>query len=503
MMLKNVILFVNISLWSIAGFAADNQATEPKRIFQISYLKEVEDYKSNLNKSLEKLRLELTEKKYPQAYFIKSIQSQISEMNFRSLNDFKNLEEQLFSLLQSVNSQSNANKSLAHIRYDGDALHLPELSQLKKKFQNENEIAPTYVYSSPDSGSHTLWQKIQGTIKELSSRDESLIFVTVLAGYLFLLGRRKLGANKTNKVDKKLVKSSASVSSKTNTRLVSPSKNSNISTVVQVDLATLEGVAICRVNARDQIIYSNAHFLSSFGKQKVWRTFFNSSFTKDQRIIGATNLYHLQGETDSRYLVQVTEKESNGVKTVFLWDISWSANQQQNVQVPIRDLGLTFHDVIENALVKFQSLSKRMKIVGAEELTISEDSLDDIHLQKMTESFIKIIFQVANLKNANEEIVLKVDETEKRCLVSAFIPGIQLQPTDLNQKVSFGNGKNDIKTLNSIFRSMKTDHTSMGVEFKIKNVFNSKSSGLYLDLSFDKEIDVLPASRTEAQSLAV
>ena len=37
---------------------------------------------------------------------------------------------------------------------------------------------------------------------------------------------------------------------------------------------------------------------------------------------------------------------------------------------------------------------------------------------------------------------------------------------------------------------MKTDHSIFAVEFKIKNVFNSKSSGLYLDLSFDKEIEV-------------
>ena len=87
--------------------------------------------------------------------------------------------------------------------------------------------------------------------------------------------------------------------------------------------------------------------------------------------------------------------------------------------------------------------------------------------------------------------------------MSAFIPGVQLQPTDLSQKITLGNGKNEAKTLNSVFKAMKTDHGVLSVEFKIKNVFNSKSSGLYLDLSFNKEIDVLPTTKTEARSLAV
>lgn len=493
MKLRNVILLVTLSLVSVVSMATDmgTSEKEPKRVFQISYLKEVEEFKISLNRSLEKLRLELTEKKYPQAYFIRSIQSQVAEMNFRSANDFKNLEEQLFSLLQSVNSQSNANKSLAHLRYDGETLYLPRLSQLKKQFQSENEIIPTYVYNAPDSDSHTTWQKIQGTVKEFSSRDETLIFFTVLAAYLFLVARRKIG----KVTPKTVVKNKKPTSTKIISKLAPAS--------AQIDLTTMEGVAICRVNARDQIVYMNPQFVTLFGKQKVWRTFFNSNFFKDKRVRGATNLYQLQGESDSRFLVQATDKETTGVKTIFLWDLSWSTGTDTQLVNTVAATEISFHDLIEDALVKFQSFSKRLKIIGADELKISAESLEDVALLKMTENYIKIIYQVANFKNATEEIILKVDETEKRCLMSAFIPGVQLQPTDLSQKITLGNGKNEAKTLNSVFKAMKTDHGVLSVEFKIKNVFNSKSSGLYLDLSFNKEIDVLPTTKTEARSLAV
>lgn len=231
MKLRNVILLVTLSLVSVVSMATDmgTSEKEPKRVFQISYLKEVEEFKISLNRSLEKLRLELTEKKYPQAYFIRSIQSQVAEMNFRSANDFKNLEEQLFSLLQSVNSQSNANKSLAHLRYDGETLYLPRLSQLKKQFQSENEIIPTYVYNAPDSDSHTTWQKIQGTVKEFSSRDETLIFFTVLAAYLFLVARRKIG----KVTPKTVVKNKKPTSTKIISKLAPAS--------AQIDLTTMEG----------------------------------------------------------------------------------------------------------------------------------------------------------------------------------------------------------------------------------------------------------------------
>ena len=495
-----VLTLFTSSFFAIAA-SSDSNPNEPKRVFQISYLNQVNEYKTALNASLERLRLELTEKKYPQAYFIKSIQSQVAEMSFKSENDFKNLEEQLFSLLQSINSQSNANRSLSHIRYDNEVLHISMLNKLKRDFRNENEIIPTYIYNAANSDSHTVWQKIIGTTKEFSTRDEGIIFFTVLSGYLFLLMRRKLGAVAVKPKGKEKIKTQIPMKAAQASTLSSATNKANLVNA-QIDLTSMEGVGICRVNSRDQIVFMNPQFVSSFGKQKVWRTFFTDTFLKDQRIDGATNLYQLKGESDSRFLVQTTEKEANGVKTIFIWDLSWSTTAETSSNVHNLPEVTTYHDLLEDAVIKFQSFSRRMKIIGADELRVSEESLEDQNLIKMTENYVKVLFQVANFKNATEEIILKVDETDKRCLLSAFIPGVQIRPEDLNQQITLGLKKNETKTLNNIFKAMKTDHSIFAVEFKIKNVFNSKSSGLYLDLSFDKEIEVNQTAKSSRQTVS-
>ncbi len=495
----NLMIFVFLLMFSLKSMAIDSMnADGPKRVFQISYLKEVDIFKNSLVQSLEKLRLELLAKKYPQAYFIKSIQGQVGEMHFRSINDFDNLEEQLFSLLQSVNSQSNANKNLAFVRYDGDYLQLTKLSLLKKKFVNENEIVPSFIYSAPDADSQPLWKKIQGTINEISARDESIIFFTVFTGYLFLVFRRKMGIVKLNSFKVSAKKEIEKKNFKTK-----KIQKENLSANIQVDLKTLEGVSICKVGSFDQVLYANSYFINSFGKQKNWKTFFNSTFVKDERILGANNLYKLQGEIDSRFLIQTISEDRNGAKVFFLWDISWSTdtNIQKIESVQVEDH--TIHDMIESILARLQNFSALISINGADGIALPKESFNYLSIQNVIENYLRIVFQVAHYKKNINEIVLNVDETDKRYMMSAFIPGIQLQPSDLSQKITYAIGKNEAKTMNSIFKAMKTDHRNLAVNFKIKNVFNAKLSGLYLDLSFNKEIVMLPKKKVDSQSLTV
>lgn len=477
-----LLLFVN------GSFASENESNEnePKKIFQISYLKDVSSFKVKLNKRLESLRLDLAEKKYPQAYFIRSIQGQISEMNFRSVSDFKILEEQLFSLIQSVNSQSNANKSLSTLYYESDDLLFSDLSALKKQFQNENTILPTDIYSANDSDSHGFWKKIQATLNELTPRDEGVILLSFVVGYLILFIGRKISQMQVNGQKKAHVKNLSSIKRKA---------GSLKSETTQLDLSSMSEVLFCRVNTRDQVVSASPLFEKTFGQQNKWSSFLSDNFIKDLTVTNTKNLYQLKDKTDSRFFIQVSDKDIKNMKTVFMWDASWSIHHSDNAKNIMHTSELTFHDLIDDAIIKFQSFSKRMKIIGADELKVSVDNLNDISFKRLTENYIKIIFQVSNFKKVTDEIVLTVDETEKRCLMSAFIPGILLQPDDLKQKIAFGNGKNEALSLNKILRAMKTDHELLSVEFKVKNVFNSNSSGIYLNLSFDKEIQHLAQTK--------
>lgn len=488
--------FIVLSIVSQLTYAEVDESVEagPRRVFQLSYLNDVQKFKADLINRLEEVRSDLTQKKYPQAFFIKSLQGQIQEMNFQNANDFKNLEEQLFSLLQSVNSQSHANKSLAHVRFDSDSLFLGKLASLKKQFDGENQIQPSYIYQARDVDSEGFWNKAKGTIDQLSNKDQAVIFFTVLSGYLILFFNRKLQTAKPKKA--------ATVSlNNTKTPVTKTTVSQEELATATLNLNSFDGAAICRVNSRDQIVYFNSSFTATFGKPKLWNKFFQEQFILDQKAKGTTNLYSLKKETDSCFMIQVSERDKSGLKTVFIWNLSWTSDKNNdagtNVEMPAT---MTFNDLIEDSLVKFQGFAKRIRIQGADELKISEESLDDLTLKEMTETYIKLISHVSTFKNSVGEIVLKVDETETRCLMSCFLPGVQLRPEDLGHKLKVGN---QTKTFNTLFKEIKMNYPAFEVDLKIKNIFNSKASGLYLDLSFNKEITIDATNVSAQRDLAV
>ncbi len=509
--LKFICVFMFVITALISNIWAGEIGT--KKIIANEYLQQSKEFKKDLQVYLETLRLELYDKKYPQAYFIKSLQGQISEYTFLDMNELKNTKEQIFSLNQSIKSQYNANSALKTISAEKLEMYLDKIYDLQVLLKAQNHLVPEFINSSFDVSRLSAWTRFEHFANSLSALNQATIFFTVFAGWIFLFGRRKLQ-------DYKSAAKTVTRSVRTKADKNLPSKNNEAETEAEQfrHLENNKFLSLLRVNASGVVVYSNKTFKNTFGEATLWKAFFDGNLSFDKTSPANSNIYSAKNSS-KKYLMTISEKDKKGLKTIFIQEVP---SREDFVAAPINHTGQfraenqivskttqidsnenqneILSDIFETSISKYPGLSASVNIhMSADEFDVVSKS-EKIVMEAIANDISKFMYNFIKNKNIKTHVTLRFDETENRHLVTFFVSQTTIRPEEMSAPFSVGK---HFSTLNKILKDLKLNYKDQELELKVKNIHQTQNAGFYVDISFNKDVktSVKPTTRSTTASM--
>lgn len=462
------------------------------------YHQDILDLKKALKEMLSKLHAELSSKKYPQEYFIKSIMSQVEEKKFNSLNDFDVTKQIIDELRQSVDSQSKANKRLDHIIMSDSDYLLKKLDKLKVDFQEISIPKGLNEYTKESKKQVTnkdtpvgKWLSLvgnslvtsMGLVFEMVGEVGRLVFSGIFKHLVLFLG---FGMFVMTAATFFLSRKSFLLSAE-NKKLKNKDWKNVIAVKAKKELRTtldsLENISICQVDDKDKIVFTNKTFEKKFGKQLDWPSFFSDNFKVDKNLKGGSEFYKFKGDIGNDYFVSVGERDARGGRLIFVhWINSLTLTRlAENRKSILEENKLNVLDLLENSISKQSSFRSEGKIKFAE--TDYAESLS-LYLseavgQKIIDHFIKSISSIVRIKNCSKEVEIKPVRSDKKLFLIAFIPEINLNSKDLTTTVPFS-GK--MISLGNALKSVGNLAEGHEVSFVVKNIDSSVKKGTQVEL---------------------
>lgn len=487
----------------LSKYIGSNVAEKRGASFPQSYVVAIEDYnqdvldfKKQSGEMFVGLHTELANKKYPQAHFVKNIQSQFADFQFNNIVEFDRAEEILTNLQMSINSQANANRTLDQIIISDKDFLVGKLKSLRANFEN--------ILRVPASGSLNL-QSNPSTNSWFSNIDSEKILNNFLAVGSIVLGfagaimGQMTGALSSlvtvitigavvllSGLCLYLLRRSSTLASE-NKKLTTKNWNNvvNVKTkkAMQSVFDGLDTVNVCQIDANDKVIFMNKSFEKTFGKCSTWTTFFNENFKTDKGLRGVTNVYKFVGDITNDYFVNVTAKNERGVKTAFIQklDSVLLTKVADTRKVTLEKNKVNATDLLETCLSKHNSFRNGSNVVLAE-----ADYAENLYVyipekqaQTLFDHYIRSLFAIARVKGAVSDVEIKTTRNDKKFHLTAFINDISLQSKDFTTAIPF-NGRNT--NLGSALKELNNLVKGHEVSLVVKNIESSSKSGVLFEV---------------------
>ncbi|MCK6593561.1 MAG: hypothetical protein L6Q33_00005 [Bacteriovoracaceae bacterium] len=457
-----IILFLFITLTASLFSHAANTEANNRTLFSVKYLNEIKNTKNDILNSLTLLRIELEKKKYPQAYFIRSIQEQVRTKNFLKKEHFSQTVELLTALSSSVQSQYSANRNLLEIKLPDGKNYILKLDNLKKMFDKENAIIPVSILDTEES-SFLNWMSLRTYYNAMSLTDKRFILILVslslyliFSAYVRTKNKYKSKFNQANKASKSGYGFSLN------------------------HFSEMPGVAFCVVNNKNQILKQNVCFAGLLMKKKGENFLFDNEFESDFSITSDKVFKLRRGDSETRFIVNTTSKNKNG-EILFL--INKIPNARTN-QVDINS-EKNFLDLIDSALVKYQSHNRKYKIDYSDVGNWNIDLHNLESLEKTLNNFFKMIYAVTLKDDRIYPIEFKILENRKVFQIRCVISGLSLSEEELSAPITIGK---KVFSLKSMLTKIKNIEPNLAIKIKTKNLHNQDMLAFYLEIQLNREI---------------
>lgn len=458
-----IILFLFITLTASIFSHAANSETRNKNsiLFSVKYLNEIKKIKNDILNSLTLTRIELEKKKYPQAYFVRSIQEQIRTKNFLKKEHFSQTIELLAAFSSSVQSQHSANRNLSEITQLDGKTYISKLDNLKKMYDKENAIIPVSILDTKEN-SYLNWVSLRTYYDAMSLMDKRLILVSVsltlyliFSVYVRTKKKYKFKFKKAGKVSKSGCGFSLN------------------------HLSEIPGVAFCVVSNKSQILKQNLCFAKLF-KKKIGESFlFENEFELDSSVSESKIFKLRSGGSKARFVVNKTTTNKNGEILFLINEIFYNLTYQADIYSE-----KNFLDLIDSALVKYQSHNLKYKIDYSEvgNWNVDLHNLDSV--EKILNSFFKMIYAVTLKEDKIYPIEFKVLENRKVFQIRCVISGLSLSEEDLRAPITIGK---KVFSLNSMLAQIKDIEKNLAIKIKTKNLNHQDLRSFYLEIQLNRE----------------
>lgn len=479
-MKKIIFLVLSFILFHSTIFSQEIQTT--------SLENSVQNFKVEADQKLSIIRDELALKRYPQAHFIKSIQFQLNDLQFTTIQDFKAAEDILNNLVKGISSQSTIYKDSKKIMVDNERVPLLSLKKLKNEYiknkkqklegkKNNQKVEPTLFSLASFTSFWSLGQK--------SPLYRPFIILTVVVALISFVFKSE--TSKKPKIKGKALLPNPMVKNEA----INPGKM----------LGELL-IPVCEINSKGFIVYENNSFVRTFGKQKEWSAFLEQNFKVDNEFKGNPQAYKYLRNQNHNYFITLSAQNSGGTKIVIMQKFEKAqvsqptqAKTQNRPKAVIENYSTL--DLLENSFARMNSFR-----TGAT-ITVDEKNLNEkvtLKLNKeMTQRFFdhysRIIAEIAKLKFCKEEILVTYSRDEGYFVISALIPHATLVKEDLTKAILSGGKKSNLQDglneFNKILGGVKS-------KVSLKNVSKQNFKGLSVQIRINDETRVTESVNFQA-----
>lgn len=469
-MKKIIFLVLSLILFQSTIFAQEIHAT--------SLEKSVQNFKVEVDQKLSIIRDELALKRYPQAHFIKSIQFQLNDLQFTTIQDFKAAEDILNNLVKGISSQSMIYKDNKKIVVDNERVPLLSLKKLKNEFIKNRQ--QTLIGKKNNlKVEHALFSlasfKSFWSLGQKSPLYRPFIILTVVIALISFVFKAE--SSKKPKVKAKaqlptpMLKNEAVSSSKMLGELLIP---------------------VCEINSKGFIVYENNSFVRTFGKQKEWSTFLEQNFKVDNEFKGNPQAYKYLRNQNHNYFITLSAHNSVGTKIVIMQKFEkaqvaqTAQSKTQNRPKAVVENYSTL-DLLENSFARMNSF-RTGATIAVDEKNLNEKvtlKLNKETTQRFFDHYSRIIAEVAKLKSCKEEILVTYSRDEGFFVINALIPHATLIKEDLSKAILSGGKKSNLQDGLNEFNQLLG-----GVKSKVslKNVSKPNFKGLSIQVRINDEV---------------
>lgn len=472
-MKKIILLVLSFILFQSTIFAQEIQTT--------SFNKSIAKFKVETDQKLSIIRDELASKRYPQAHFIKSIQFQLNDLQFTTIQDFKAAEDILNNLVKGISSQSMIYKDNKRILVDNERVPLLSLKKLKNDFiknrQQRTEAKNNNLTTEPALFSLASFTSFWSLGQKSPLYRPFIIFTVVIALISFVF------KSETNKIPKVKVKGK-------DTSPPQKSEALNPPTRMLGDLL----IPVCEINSKGFIVYENNSFVRAFGRQKEWNAFLDQNFKVDNEFKGNPQAYKYLRNQNHNYFITLSSHNSIGTKFAIMQKFE-RAQVTQTTQPKVQNRpkavleNYSTLDLLENSFARMNSFRTGATIT-VDEKNLNEKvtlKLNKEITQRFFDHYSRILAEVAKLKSSKEEILVTYSRDEGFFVISALIPNATLIKEDLTKTILSGGKKSNLQDGLNEFNQLLG-----GVKSKVslKNIIKPNFKGLSIQVRINDEVRV-------------
>lgn len=446
-----------------------------------NYQVAVGDFKENVTNAMSELRTVLSQKKNPQAHFVKNAQSQIENFKFNSEIDFKISRELLLSLkegtssaqlIDSLGKLENHFKSIVvGTTHTGTAKEMTATETFARDTKSTT-VSKVDVMMKVLSIFGELFNAIGGMLGRFVNNNLNLfsgisLFVMALTSLHYIFKSSSLQSK-----NKKLI-------SKDWSNLV----NIKAKKGIQASLDSIDTLCILQIDSNDNVIFSNLAFNRILGKCVNWNTFFMDNFKSDKNLRGVANVYRFKGDIACDYFINFGKRDEQGKRTIFLhqFDSVMLAKVAENRKAILEKNKVSALDLLEDTISHANSFKTNSNINLAESdymenlcIYIPEDQA-----RLFFDHYVRLVSAVARLKGCQSNIEIKSSRVDKKFHITAHIPGINIHAKDLSVSIPFGGQNVDLgSAMKEISTMMKGYETSV----VIKNVESVYKNGIVFEV---------------------
>ncbi len=455
----------------------------------------IQNFKNEADQKLSLIRDELTSKRYPQAHFIKSIQFQLNDLQFNTMDDFRSADEILNNLVKGISSQSSVYKDNKKIVVDNNVIPLGSLKKLRKEFiQYKTQNLASKKISSEATGFNYYKAELQkifnGSLRDMTSSDFNRVILMACAifiGLSFFVKEKK--QNAPGKTKKTTPPHQALASKKEQ-----GGQASSFGEILQ---------PVCQIDNAGNLLFENANFLRTFGKQKSWKDFLQNNFKIDEEFKGNPKPFIYLRNQNQSFFMSISSNEADKTKLIVMHKVERAPIVQAKKKVVSHKAEkFTTLDLLENSIARMNSFRSGAPLATNEaminekiELNLSQESI-----QRVFDHYLRILNEISKLKSTKSEINIFFTREEREFRLCAVIPNASLANEDLHQSI-LSNGRKT--TLQIGLNDFSQLLSGVKTRVSLKNITTQSSKGISIQVIIDDQVSTIHKNKFENSSPSV